>query len=73
MKTFKTFEKVDGMRKCKKFPVVIHAKKMNDYFRVESLEGNYKEGKPGSYLMKGIEGELYICDGYIFEKTYVWV
>jgi hypothetical protein len=23
--------------------------------------------------MRGIDGELYICDGPIFEKTYNWV
>jgi len=42
-------------------------------FRVETLEGNYKQGKPGDYLMRGIDDELYICDKSIFERTYDWV
>jgi len=43
--------------------------KINPYKSV----GNYKQGKPGDYLMKGIDGELYICDGPIFERTYDFV
>lgn len=70
MKTFDTFEQVDGMVDCRKRPIVIQAKKMDEEFRVNTLEGNYKQGKPGDYLMKGIDGELYICDGPIFDKTY---
>lgn len=70
MKTFDTFEQVDGMVDCRKKPIVIQAKKIDEEFRVNTLEGNYKQGKPGDYLMKGIDGELYICDGPIFDKTY---
>ena len=70
MKTFDTFEQVDGMVDCRKRPIVIQAKKIDEEFRVNTLEGNYKQGKPGDYLMKGIDGELYICDGSIFVKTY---
>ena len=70
IKTFDTFEQVDGMVDCRKRPIVIQAKKIDEEFRVNTLEGNYKQGKPGDYLMKGIDGELYICDGSIFEKTY---
>ena len=70
MKTFDTFENVDDMESCVKRPIVVHAKKMYEEFRVNTLEGNYKQGKPGDYLMRGVDGELYICDGPIFEKTY---
>ena len=73
MKTFETFEQVADMTPCIKRPIVVHAKKMDEEFRVNSLEGNYKQGKPGDYLMCGIEGELYICDGEIFEKSYDFV
>jgi hypothetical protein len=73
MKTFDTFEQVEDMGGCMKKPIVVHAKKMHVEFRVNTLEGNYKQGKPGDYLMRGIDGELYICDGTIFEKTYNWV
>ena len=68
MKTFETFEQVADMTPCIKRPIVVHAKKMDEEFRV-----NYKQGKPGDYLMRGIEGELYSCDGEIFEKSYDFV
>ena len=70
MKIFKTFETVDGMLPCKKKPIVVYCKQINEEFQVDTLEGNYKTGKPGDYLMKGVDGELYICDKEIFEKTY---
>lgn len=73
MRTFKTFEEVAGMAECRKKPIIIHAKQMVEPFRVDTLEGNYKQGKVGDYLMQGIDGELYICDKGIFEKTYNWV
>ena len=52
-----------------KRPLPIRAMQINQTFWVESLEGNY-QGKEGDYLIKGIEGELYICDKEIFEKSY---
>lgn len=70
MKIFKTFEEVSNLAPCRKKPIVIHSKKMDEEFQVETLEGNYKTGKSGDYLMKGIDGELYICDGDIFERSY---
>ena len=73
MKTFDTFEQVPNMGACVKRPIVVHAKQINEEFRVNTLEGNYKQGKPGDYLMRGIDGELYICDGPIFERSYDFV
>ena len=73
MKTFNTYEQVSDMQGCMKRPIVVHALQINEEFRVNTLEGNYKQGKPGDYLMKGIDGELYICDKDIFEKTYDWI
>jgi hypothetical protein len=73
MKTFNTFEVVDGMAGCRKRPIIVHALQITEDFRVNTLEGNYKQGKAGDYLMRGIDGELYICDREIFEKTYDWV
>lgn len=70
MKTYKTFEQVADMKECRKKPIIVYHKQINEPFRVNSLEGNLKQGKPGDYLMRGIEGELYICDKVIFEKTY---
>ena len=73
MKTFDTFEQVENMDMCMKKPLVVHAKLINEEVRVNTLEGNYKQGKPGDYLMRGIDGELYICDGPIFERSYDFV
>ena len=70
MKTFETYEEVGDMRSCMKRPITVHAKQMDVEFRVNTLEGNYKQGKAGDYLMCGVDGELYICDKTIFEKTY---
>lgn len=72
MKTFGTFEEVDGMRWCRK-SAIASSKQINEDFRVDTLEGNYKQGKAGDYLMRGIENELYICDKAIFEKTYNFI
>lgn len=73
MKVFGTYEAVEGMGPCRKKPIVVHAKPIREEFQVETLEGNYKTGKPGDYLMRGVDGALYICDRAIFEKTYDWV
>ena len=73
MKTFDTYEPVSGLHSCMKRAIIIQAKQMNEEFRVNTLEGNYKQGKPGDYLMRGIDGELYICDKAIFEKTYDFI
>jgi hypothetical protein len=55
---------------CRKKPIIVHSAQICQEFRVDTLEGNYKQGKAGDYLMRGIEGELYICDKDIFERTY---
>jgi hypothetical protein len=63
------------LKKAKKYvkkPIPIKAIKMNEEFEVETLEGRMK-GKPGDYLVEGIRGELYVCDGEIFEETYICV
>jgi hypothetical protein len=70
MKTFETYEYVHNLQPCMKRPIVVHAKQIHEEFRVNTLEGNYKQGKAGDYLMMGIDAELYICDKAIFEKTY---
>lgn len=72
-RTFATFEEVPGMQPCVKKPLIVHACRMQAPFRVESLEGNFKLGKPGDLLMRGIDGELYICDADVFERSYDWV
>jgi len=58
---------------CMKKPITIQAVQMTEEFRVQTIEGDYKQGKAGDYLMSGIDGELYICDKSIFERSYDWV
>ena len=70
MKTYSTFESVPDLVPCRKKPIIVQCKQINEEFRVDTLEGNYKQGKAGDYLMCGIDKELYICDKDIFEKTY---
>ena len=39
------------------------------YLIVRTLEGEM-QGSPGDYLIRGIHGELYVCDSEIFKETY---
>lgn len=50
--------------------VIVNAYKLEEDTDVETLEGTMK-GKKGDYLMFGVEGEPYICQKDIFEKTYM--
>jgi len=70
VKTYESKQYVIGLRRCMKKPIPVHAVQVNEEFRVDSLEGDYAQGKPGDYLMQGIQGELYICDKEIFEASY---
>lgn len=76
MLTFETFG-TDSMsvemRPVKKKPIIVHAAQVHVPFRVKSLEGDYAQGKPGDYLMRGVRGEQYICDKEIFEESYDFV
>lgn len=56
-----------------KKPIVVRAKMINEPFRVKTKEGDYKQGKIGDYLMREIDGELYICDHDIFMRSYNFV
>jgi hypothetical protein len=42
MKTFDTFEDVDGMTQCIKKPIIVNFKVIDEQFRVKALEGDYK-------------------------------
>lgn len=53
-----------------KRPIPIKAEKMSEGFYVDTLEGR-KYGKPGDYLLTGIDGERYPCDQEVFEASYV--
>lgn len=60
----------DKLSPCRKKPIIIQSVRMDEEFRVQTLKGDYKQGKAGDFLMCGIDGELYICDREIYEKTY---
>jgi hypothetical protein len=55
--------------RVRKKPVVVHACQLTEDSTVETMEG-VMNGKAGDFLMKGIAGEVYICDREIFFKTY---
>ena len=55
--------------KVRKKPIPVEAVQIDEAFEVETLEGIMK-GKAGDYLMKGVQGELYVCDKEIFDQTY---
>ena len=63
----------DKLKPCMKKPLPVKATQMNVEFRVKTMEGDYKLGKPGDYLMCGVDGELYIIDQAIFNETYDWL
>jgi hypothetical protein len=69
--TYINLENWEGFEKCMKKPIAVHACKMNlpEGFKVETMDGTM-EGKPGDYLMIGVNGEKCPCSAEIFEKTY---
>ena len=70
MRTFESYDEVSDMRGCIKRPVIVHAKQINEEFRVNTLEGEDHYGKPGDYLIRDVYGELCVCDKEDFEKLY---
>ena len=53
----------------RKRPVVVTAQRMREAFAVETMEGTMR-GKPGDWLITGVDGEQYPCDNSIFRRTY---
>jgi patatin-like phospholipase/acyl hydrolase len=69
-KKFKTGEVPDLPYKlAKKNPIAIRCIQIDEPFEVETMEGTLR-GKPGDYLMVGVNNELYPCSKEVFEKTY---
>lgn len=66
-----TLNNFEGICKCMKKPIPIHCLQLNfpEGFTVTSIEG-IMTGKAGDYLMWGIDGEKYICEKDIFERSY---
>ena len=61
-----------GARLYIKKPIPIQAIQINQTFWVKTIEtSNGFQGKEGDYLIRGIKGELYICDKEIFEESYM--
>lgn len=56
--------------RVQKAPAVVSATLVTEETTVETREGELK-AYPGDVLMRGVEGEVYPCDGEIFAKTYV--
>ena len=52
-----------------KKPIPIEAVQQSESFTTQTLEGEL-DGKPGDYLVTGVNGEQYPVDREIFEKTY---
>jgi hypothetical protein len=61
----------EGVVRVRKKPIVVHAVQLNfpEGFKVTTKEG-VLTGKPGDYLMIGVQGEKYPIDKEIFEQTY---
>lgn len=53
-----------------KRPIAITAQRMRERFTVKTMEGTL-EGKPGDWLMTGVQGEQYPCDAGVFARTYL--
>lgn len=66
-----TVENWDRMLTVRKRPVRVHATQLNfpEGFEVTTLEGKLR-GRPGDYLIIGVDGEKYPCAQEIFERTY---
>jgi hypothetical protein len=60
--------KLDFKEAIKK-PIPIKCVQIDEPFEVESMEGIMR-GKTGDWLMIGINGEKYVCDDGIFQKSY---
>lgn len=66
-----TLTNFEGIKRVQKRPIIVHALKMNlpDGFQVTTMEG-VMTGKPGDWLMFGVNGEKYPCAADVFEKSY---
>lgn len=60
--------------KVRKKPVEVEAWRNDtgESIHIETLEG-VMEARPGDWIIKGVNGELYPCKPDVFEKTYEFV
>lgn len=66
-----TAEDLEGipMKHFRKVPVIVEAQQIFLDYIIETLEGEM-HAYAGSYIVRGIEGEIYPVKKEIFEKTY---
>ncbi len=66
-----TINNWEHVLRVRKKPIVVHAIQLHlpEGFEVTTKEGIMR-GKPGDYLMIGVDGEKYPIDKSIFERTY---
>jgi hypothetical protein len=53
----------------KKLPVPVKARRIRRTIKIKTLEGTMI-GRPGDWLIIGVDGERYPCKDDIFRKTY---
>lgn len=53
----------------RKKPIVIEAVQLTREIEVKTLEGKMT-GRPGDWLITGVNGEQYPCKDDVFQKTY---
>jgi hypothetical protein len=56
-------------KKALKKPIPVKCIQIHEPFEVQTIEGTM-QGKPGDWLMVGVNGEMYPCADEIFKKTY---
>lgn len=71
MRTFDQNVSPGRMKECAKTQTC-EAQQIDEPFKVETMEGTM-EGKAGDYLMRGVQGELYVCDQSVFDESYEFV
>lgn len=60
---------MSGWKKFRKKPVVVKARQLTEDQLVDTAEGTM-HGRPGDWLIRGVEGELYPCKDSVFRRTY---
>lgn len=73
MKVFRAFQRVDNMKPCMSKKVVIHAKQVDELFKIRLLDGTFLRGKVGDYVVQDVDNRLFVCDEKTFEQTYYFI
>ena len=73
MRTFQTYDQVDGMRECMEKPSASQALQMQEDFQVTAPDGTSILGKAGDYLVSNNEGEISVCSRDIYEFFYGFI